>query len=47
VAEQPILRCRQQEFELDPPLRNARGQWRSRRTLIVQIRDGLGRVGQG
>jgi o-succinylbenzoate synthase len=47
VTERSLLRCRQQEFELDPPLHNARGEWRARRTLIVEIHDGTGCVGQG
>jgi o-succinylbenzoate synthase len=47
VTERAILRSRQQELELAAPLRNARAEWRSRRTLIVEIHDGVGHVGQG
>ena len=47
MTERSLLRSRQQELELDPPLRNARAEWRSRRTLIVEIHDGAGHIGQG
>jgi o-succinylbenzoate synthase len=42
---EPALRCIRQQFELAAPLRNARQQWHSRSSLIVELVDqnGLGR----
>jgi o-succinylbenzoate synthase len=40
---EPALRCFRQQFELALPLRNARQQWHSRSTLIVEIADPSGR----
>jgi o-succinylbenzoate synthase len=43
---EPELRCVPQQFELAVPLRNARQEWRSRNTLIVELADGHG-LGRG
>jgi L-Ala-D/L-Glu epimerase len=47
VAELPLLCCRRQHWQLDPPLHNALGQWRTRIGLSVLVRDRMGRIGQG
>jgi o-succinylbenzoate synthase len=47
MAELPLLCCQRRNWELDPPLYNARGQWRTRTALRVLVRDRAGRIGQG
>src|SRR5688572_25749897 len=47
MAELGLLRCQRQQWELDPPLYNARGQWRTRETLHVLVGDRAGSIGRG
>ncbi|MEO8182711.1 MAG: enolase C-terminal domain-like protein [Deltaproteobacteria bacterium] len=47
MAELPLLCCQRQQWELEPPLHNARGQWRTRNALNVLVRDRAGGIGQG
>jgi L-Ala-D/L-Glu epimerase len=47
MTELPLLCCERQQWELDPPLHNSRGQWRTRTSLTVLVRDREGRIGQG
>src|SRR4051812_9783660 len=47
MAELPVLSCQRRHWELDPPLHNARGQWRTRTAVGVLVRDRAGRSGQG
>lgn len=47
MAHSELLTLQRLELPLDPPLVNARGEWRQRSTLIARLHDAHGRHGHG